>query len=166
MSVGNDTVEMKLGVDKTNSGGSNILVGIETVPADSHANAIWFSLTRSHGANEVGVGDLATGGDLMGINEVHGVVADDVVTTSARFGEALGAASPFVGKGSCPDERVRSAEERVDIFGLAGGRIVHFAGNRRGIVLDRLGEGEATMSARIEQNELRAKDECAKIEGD
>ena len=91
----------------------------------------------------------------MGIDEKHGVVADDLVATGARFGEALGAAAPFVGKGSGPDEGIRSAEERVDVLRLAGGRIVHFAGNR-GIVLDRLGEGKATMSARIEQEASEA----------
>ena len=85
------------------------MVSIETVAADSHANAIGLGFARSHGADEVGVGDLSTGRDLMGINENHGVVAEDLVATGTGFGEALGAAAPFIGKRSGPDEGIRSA---------------------------------------------------------
>ena len=134
MSVRNDTVEM-LCVDKTDSWRSNILVSVKTVATDCHANAIGLRFTRSHGANKVGVGDLATGRDLMGMNENHGVVAEDLVANGAGFGEALGAAAPFVGKGSEPDQGISSAEERVDVFGLASDRIVHLSSNG-GIVLD------------------------------
>ena len=155
VSIGNDTVEMKLCVDETNGRRTNILVSIETVATDSHANAIGLGFARSHGADEVGVGDLATGRDLMGINEDHGVVAEDLVVTGAGLGEALGAASPFVGKRSGPEEGIRSAEERVNVLRLASGGIVHFSGNC-GIVLDRLGERKTTMSARVKHEASEA----------
>jgi hypothetical protein len=83
------------------------------------------------------------------MNENHGVAAEDLVANGVGFGEALGAAAPLVGKGSGPDQGISSAEERIDVFGLASDRIVHFSSNG-GIVLDRLGERKATMSARVE----------------
>jgi hypothetical protein len=146
---------MKLCVDKTDGRRTNILVSVKTVATDCHANAIGLSFARSHGTNEVGVGDLATGRDLMGMNEDHGVVAKDLVANGAGFGEALSAAAPFIGKGSGPDDGIRSAEERVDVFGLASGRIVHFPSNC-GIVLDRLGERKAMMSARVKHEARKA----------
>jgi hypothetical protein len=40
----------------------------------------------------------------------------------------------------CPDERVGSAKEGVDIFGFAGDGVEHFAGDS-GVVLNGLGKG-------------------------
>jgi hypothetical protein len=66
-----------------------------------------------HGANEVGVGDLATGRDLMGMNENHGVVAEDLVANGAGFGEALcSGPTRWKGKWTRSGNQFRGGESR------------------------------------------------------
>ena len=119
MSVGDDTVKVKLGVGKTNSRRTNVLISVEAVATHSHADAIRFGLAGAHGANKVGVGNLATSGDLMRFDENHSVVATDLIAEGTGLRETLSATAPFIGKGRSPDERIGAAKERVDVLNLA-----------------------------------------------
>ena len=49
----------------------------------------------------------------------------------------LCAATPFVGEGLIPFERIGPAEKRIDIFNFTGERMIHFSGNG-GVVLNSL----------------------------
>ena len=95
MGVGDNTVEVKLGVGETNSGRAHILVGVKAVAANSHADAVEFGFSWSHGANKIGIGDLAASRHLMREDENHGVVAADLFADGAGFFETLGAAAPL-----------------------------------------------------------------------
>ena len=148
MSIADDAVEVEFGVSEANCGGTDVLISVETVSANRHSNAVWFSFAWAHGADEIGVGNLATSRNLMRINKDHGVVSEDLFRKRARFRETLSAAGPFIGQGFGPNERVGATEERINGFNLAGLGVVHFAGDR-GVVLKRLDEGVATMGARI-----------------
>ena len=96
MSIGDDTVEVELGVSDTNSGRTNILVSIEAVAANRHANAVGFSLAWSHGADEIGISDLAASRNVMWFDKNHGVVATDLFTNGAGLHETLCAAAPLI----------------------------------------------------------------------
>ena len=146
--VGDGAVEVQFGVGKTDGGRTNILVRIEAVAANSHADAVEFGFTRAHGAHEICIGNLAASWDLMREDEDHRVVADDVLADGPRFGETLGATAPLVGEQFGPDSRVGAAKEGINVFDLAGVRIVHFAGDG-GVVTDGLDEMGALMRARI-----------------
>ena len=148
MSIGDDAVEVEFGVGEANCGGTDVLISVETVSANRHSYAICFSFAWAHGADEIGVGNLATSRNLIRINKDHGVVSEDLFRRRARFRETLSAAGPFIGQGFGPNERVGATEERINVFNLAGLGVVHLAGDR-GVVLNRLDEGVATMSARI-----------------
>ncbi len=140
-----DTVEEELGVSDTNrSGRTNILVSIEAVAANRHANAVGFGLAGLHGADEIGISDLAASRNLMGHDKNHGVVATDLFAIGAGQRETLCTSAPLISKGPVPDER-------IDVFDFLGVRVVHFAGND-GVVVDGLSESSrvATMSAGIE----------------
>lgn len=63
--VGDDTVEVKFGVDEPDGWGANVLIGVEAIAADSHADTVWFGFAGSHGADEVCIRNLATSRDLM-----------------------------------------------------------------------------------------------------
>ena len=49
----------------------------------------------------------------------------------------LCAATPFIGEGLIPFERIGPAEKRIDIFNFTGERMVHFPGDG-GVVLNGL----------------------------
>lgn len=86
----------------------------------------------------------------MGLDKNHGVVAKNMFADGARLREALCAASPLISEGPGPDERIRAAKERIDVFNFSGVRVVHFSGNG-GVVVDGLSESSwvAAMSAGI-----------------
>lgn len=85
-----DTVEVELGVSDTNrSGRTNILVSIEAVAANRHANAVGFGLAGLHGADEIGISDLAASRNLMGHDKNHGVVATDLFAIGAGQREGI-----------------------------------------------------------------------------
>ena len=69
VSIGNNTVEVELGVGETNRGRPNILVGVKTVAANRHADAVGFSFAGAHGADEICIGDLAASRDLIWVDE-------------------------------------------------------------------------------------------------
>lgn len=70
---------MELQIGDTDGRGANILVGIELVTSNCHADVALFCFARAHGANESGIGDLATSRDLVGRDEIDGVVANHFV---------------------------------------------------------------------------------------
>jgi hypothetical protein len=141
MSIGDDAVEVEFGVGDADGGGSNVLVSVEAIAADCRSDAIDFGFARAHGTNECNVSDFAACRDLVGFNEKHGVVANNLLTVRSVFSHALHASTPFVGEGACPDLGVGSSEKGVDSFGASGNRIEHLSGDG-GIVLDGLGEKE------------------------
>ena len=98
VSIGNNTVEVELGVSETNCGRPNVLVGVKTVATNRHADAVGFSFAWSHGADEIGIGDLAASRDLIRVDENHGVVASDLFAEGAGLCETLSAAAPFIGQ--------------------------------------------------------------------
>jgi hypothetical protein len=65
---------MEFGIKDTDCGGADILKSIELVTTDGHANAVRFCFTWAHGADEVGVGDLATSWNCSGSNEKDGAI--------------------------------------------------------------------------------------------
>jgi len=98
VSIGDHTVEVKFGVDEANRRGSDVLIGVKEVASNSHADAPGFCLAWAHGANELSVSDLSSVWDLMRKDEKHGIVASYVFVERTMFGEALSAATPFVGE--------------------------------------------------------------------
>lgn len=65
MGIGDHTVEVELGVDESNGGRADILIGVKTVTTDSHAEAVDFGFSGAHGADEICVRDLAAGRHLV-----------------------------------------------------------------------------------------------------
>lgn len=63
--IRDDAVEVELGVNETNSGRADILVSVETVATNSHADAVGFGFARPHGADKVGIGNFAASRNLM-----------------------------------------------------------------------------------------------------
>ena len=96
MSIGDDAIDVKLGVGETNSRRSDVLIGIEAIATDGHADSENLGLARSHGADEVGVCDLAARRDLVRFDENHCVVAADLFADGARLCETLSAAPPLI----------------------------------------------------------------------
>ncbi len=149
MSVGDDTVDMKFKIDESDGGGADILISVEAVATNGHAETVDFRFAGTHGTNEVGVRDFAAMRDLVGQDENHGVVASNLFTDRAGFAETLGAATPFIGERSGPDSGVKTSEERINVFNLTSVGVVHFASDS-GVVLDRLREQGSLVSAGIE----------------
>jgi hypothetical protein len=98
MGVRDNTVEVELGVGETYCRGSDILIGIEEIAANSHANAPGLGFARAHGTNKLSVSNLASLWDLMWVYEKHRVVAASGFSSKVVFLEALSAATPFVGE--------------------------------------------------------------------
>ncbi len=98
MSVGDDTIEVELGINDSNSGRADVLIGVEAIATHCHADAEYFSLAGTHGADEVCIGHFATSRDLIGENEDHGVVSKDAIGDGAGLLEALGASAPLIGQ--------------------------------------------------------------------
>ena len=94
--IGDGTVDVQFGVCDTNSGRACILVGIEAIAANRHANATWFSFAMAHGADEVGVCYFATHGDLARRDEKDGLIANNMSIRRTIHGETRSAASQFV----------------------------------------------------------------------
>ena len=65
MGIGNDTIEMKFGVNDANSGRTDILVGVKAITTNRHANSEDLSFARLHCADEVGVSYLVASRDLL-----------------------------------------------------------------------------------------------------
>ena len=147
--IGDDTVDVEFGVGETDSWRTYILISIEAIAANRHSDSENLGFAGAHGADEVGISDLAARWDLVRFDKNHGVVASDLLADGARFCETLSAAPPLVGERSVPNERVGAVEESIDGFSPAGVRIIHFASNRW-VVLDGLHEWVATMGTWIE----------------
>ena len=111
MGIGDNTVEVEFGVDDTDGRGADILVSVEAVATDSHAEAVDFGFAGAHSTDKVGIGDFAAGWYLVWKNEYHGAVSSDLLADWSRFLETLGAATPLVRERPCPDERVETSEE-------------------------------------------------------
>jgi hypothetical protein len=103
LGVRDSTVEMEFGVEHANGGRANVLIGVKFIATDRHTDAVRFSFTRSHGADEVGIGYLATGGDLIRTNKENGLIANNVIGSGTIFGDTLSTASPLVGERGGPD---------------------------------------------------------------
>jgi hypothetical protein len=97
MGIGNDTIEMKFGVNDANSGRTDILVGVKVITTNRHADLEDLSFARSHHADKVGIRYFATSRDLMWEDEHNHVVAKNGIVNRARFVETLSALSPFIG---------------------------------------------------------------------
>ena len=162
MSVGNNTVDVEFGVDYTNGRRTNVLVSVETIATDRHANSENLGFAGSHSADEVSIGDLAANRDLMRENEHHGVVAENGIAGGARFFETLSAASPLVRQRLEPNGGIGTTEQRVDVFGFTGDWIVHLAGDGR-VVMDRLDKMGAHVRPRIE---MEARESSARAFAD
>jgi len=109
MGIRDYAVEMKFGVRDSYGGGAYVLVGVKAIAAYGDADTVDFGFAGAHCADNGGVGDLASCRDLVRADEEHGVVACDLlVEDRALFGDALGAATPFVGQGAGPGLRVRA----------------------------------------------------------
>jgi hypothetical protein len=78
---------------------------------------------------------------LVGLDEKHRVVAENLLIVGSVLPHPLHAATPFIGEGARPNLGVGSAEKGVKSFGSSCDRIEHLAGDG-GIVLDGLGEKE------------------------
>ncbi len=154
MGVGNHAVEVEFEVDETDGGGADVLVSVEAITADSHAETVYFGFAGAHGADEIGVCDLAASRDFVGQDEDHGVVAGNLFTDGAGFADTLSAAAPFVGEGACPYGGVGASKKRVNVFDFAGLGVVHFASDGW-VVLDGLREQGALMGAGIESETSR-----------
>ena len=96
--IGDDTVEMKFGVNNADGRGPNILESIETVATNSHSNSTGIGFTWTHGADKVDIGDFSARRDLIRFDEKDGAAANDGGDSGSMFGKALGAAAPFVGE--------------------------------------------------------------------
>ena len=137
--IGDGAIEMEFGVGDADSRGAHILEGIKAVASNSHTNTVGFSFPWAHGANKVGVSDLAPRGDLTRLNEVNGVIAKNTSGGRASFGNPLCTATPFVGEGGGADGGVGSREEGIKSFSPASGGMERFARNG-GIILKGLGK--------------------------
>jgi hypothetical protein len=91
MGIGNDTIEMKFGVNDANSGRMDILVGVKAITTNRHADSEVLSFARSHCADKV------ASRDLMWKDEHNRVVAKNSIVNGARFVETLSASSPLIG---------------------------------------------------------------------
>ena len=97
MGIGNDTIEMKFGVNDANSRRTDILVGVKAITTNRHADSEDLSFARLHRADKVGIRYFATSRDLMWKYEHNRVVAKNGIVNGARFVETLSASSPFIG---------------------------------------------------------------------
>ena len=77
MGIGDDAVDVQFGVGDSNRWGTYVLIGVQSITADCHADAVDFGFSWSYGTDVSGVGDFAIGRDLGWQNEEHGVVAED-----------------------------------------------------------------------------------------
>lgn len=96
--IGDDAVEVKFGVDNANGRGPNILESIEAITTNGHSNATGVGFPGTHGADKVDIGDFSAWRDLIGFDEKDGAAANDGSDGGAMLGEALGAATPFIGE--------------------------------------------------------------------
>jgi hypothetical protein len=96
MGIGNDTIEMKFGVNDANSGRTDILVGVKVITTNRHVDYEDLSFARSHCADKVVIRYFATSRDLMWEDEHNRVVAKNGIVNSARFMETLSASSPLI----------------------------------------------------------------------
>jgi hypothetical protein len=91
-------------------------------------------------AHEVGVCDLAVGGDGRLLNEEDGPSAGDLFMARALLADAVGEeASPFVGEATGPDECVGANKELLEGVLLAGSR---WSGGECGDVVGVAQEGD------------------------
>ena len=89
---------MEFGVKYANSGRAYILVGVKFVTTDRHADTIWFCLARTHGADEVGIGDFVSCWNLVGTDKKDGLIAGNMSLEGTVFGDTLSTATPFIGE--------------------------------------------------------------------
>jgi hypothetical protein len=81
MGIRDHTVEVNLCVSDANGGRTDILVSIEFVTTNGHADAVNFSFVGVHGADKVSY--FSTGGDLVGFYKKDGLSAVNVGGTWA-----------------------------------------------------------------------------------
>ena len=117
------------------------MISIKLVATNGHNDEVLFGLAWAHDAHEIGVGDLAIGGHIVGQDEMNGTISENSIGSSAIFENALSAATPLVGEGGHPDGVISALEKGIDGLGTAGGWMEHFALNGR-IVLNGLGKME------------------------
>ena len=68
---------MNFGISDSNGGGTNILISIKFITTDGHANAIDLCFVWSYGAEKICIGNLATGWDLMWLDEENRLGSGD-----------------------------------------------------------------------------------------
>ena len=88
---------MNFGISDSNGGGTNILISIKFITTNSNAKAIDLCFVRSHSADKICIGNLATGWDFMGLDEENCLGSSDCGIRRALFGNALGTAAEFIG---------------------------------------------------------------------
>jgi hypothetical protein len=96
MGIGNDTIEMKFGVNDSNSRRTDILVGVKAITTNSHADSEELSFARLHRADKGGIRYFAASRDLMWEDEHNCVVAKNGIVNGVRFVETLSALSPLI----------------------------------------------------------------------
>jgi hypothetical protein len=96
MGIRNDTIQMKFGVNNTNSRRTDILIRIKLITTNHHADLEDLSFARSHCADKVGIIYLAASRRLIRENEHNSVVAENGIVDQARFMETLSALFPLV----------------------------------------------------------------------
>ena len=69
VSIGDDAVEVDLGIQETDGRGANILVSIKEIATDSHSNAPRFGFSGSHRADKLRVGHFPVMRDLARQNK-------------------------------------------------------------------------------------------------
>jgi hypothetical protein len=88
---------VEFGVGDTNSRRANVLISIESVTTDRHANAVGLGFTRAHCADKGSIRNFASSRDLAGKNKENGLIADDVGRRGTISDDALSTASPVIG---------------------------------------------------------------------
>ena len=150
---------MEFGVDNTSGRRTDVLVSVESIATNRHANSENLGLAWSHRADEVSIGYFAAKRNLMRQNEHHGVVAENGIVGGARFFETLSTAAPFVRQRLEPDSGIGTTDERVDVFGFTGDWIVHLAGDGRVMMdrLDKMGGAHVRPRIKADARESRAR---------
>jgi hypothetical protein len=96
MGIGNDTIEMKFGVNDANSWRTDILVGVKAITTNRHADLEDLSFARLHRADKVGIRYFVASRDLMWEDEHNRVVSKNGIVNRARFMETLSASSSLI----------------------------------------------------------------------
>ena len=94
--IGDNAVPVEFSVDEADGRGANILIGIQEISTDGHADSPLFGFAGAHCAHKLGIGYFSAGRDLIWEDEEHCVVATNAFTDRVIEVEALCTASPFV----------------------------------------------------------------------